>query len=113
MSSTPTIEELRQRIDSVEAEFGSRTNLLLDQMIVTGEKLDRLTDRVSRMDEQLEILADRVDYLATGQINLQSSVSQLTVLMTGFAHQAEADRAVMRSILEYLRNRYPGNGSAT
>lgn len=115
------IEELRERIKELEESdviFARRSNTLLDEILITDERLDRIAERLERTDTQLVQLADRFDQMVNGQIALQQTVNQLAMLWTGLAHQvegqanqAEADRAVMRSILEYLRNRYPGNGS--
>lgn len=124
MTQTPgnsDIEELRERIKELEESdviFARRSNTLLDEILITDERLDRIAERLERTDTQLVQLADRFDQMVNGQIALQQTVNQLAMLWTGLAHQvegqtnqAEADRAVMRSILEYLRNRYPGNGS--
>lgn len=126
MNQTPgnnDIEQLREQIKELEHNdeiFARRSNILLDQIIViderinrTDERIDRITERLDRTDGQLELLADRFDEMVNGQIALQETVSQLAVLWTGLAHQAEADRAVMRQVLEYLRNQYPGNGSGS
>ena len=40
----------------------------------------------------------------------QHNVDQLTSRFDQFLEQAAADRTVMREILQYLRNQYPGNG---
>jgi predicted transcriptional regulator len=100
--------------------FARRSNTLLDEILITDERLDRIAERLDRTDSQLEILADRFDRMVEGQIALQETVSQLAMLWTGLAHQvegqasqAEADRTLMRQILEYLRNQYPGNGSGS
>lgn len=126
MTQTPgnsDIEELRERIKELEESdviFARRSNTLLDEILITDERLDRIAERLERTDTQLVQLADRFDQMVNGQIALQETVNQLAMLWTGLAHQvegqanqAEADRAVMRSILEYLRNRYPGNGSGS
>lgn len=132
MTQTPEndIEQLRERIKELEHNdeiFARRSNTLLDEILITDERLDRISERldrtaaqsqentqaISQLNDQLEQLADRFDEMVNNQIGLQETVSQLTVFWTGLAHQAEADRAVMRQILEYLRNQYPGNGSGS
>ena len=120
MTQSRDIEELRERIKELEQNdeiFARRSNTLLDEILITDERLDRTaaqvqenTQAISRLDEQLERLADRFDQMVNNQIALQGTVDQLSMLWTGLARQAEADRAVMRSILEYLQNQYPGNG---
>ncbi|HBB32373.1 MAG TPA: hypothetical protein DDZ80_08755 [Cyanobacteria bacterium UBA8803] len=100
--------------------FARRSNTLLDEILITNERLDRVAERLDQIteqqnqtDKQLVLLAERFDQMVNSQIALQENVNQLTVLWTGLAHQAEQDRAVMRQILEYLRNRYPGNDRST
>lgn len=122
MTQSRDIEELRERIKELEQNdeiFARRSNTLLDEILITDERLDRTaaqvqenTQAISRLDEQLVQLAERFDQMVNNQIALQGTVDQLSMLWTGLARQAEADRAVMRSILEYLQNQYPGNGQS-
>jgi predicted nuclease with TOPRIM domain len=124
MTQTPgeadDIRRIREQLEGLDEEFTRKSNILLDQIIVldermerADERLERISERQERTDAMLEQLADRFDQMVNNQITMQANIEQLNVFMTGFAYQAEADRAVMRQILEYLRNRYPGNGSGS
>lgn len=117
MTQSRDIEELRERIKELEQNdeiFARRSNTLLDEILITDERLDRTaaqvqenTQAINRLDEQLERLADRFDELANGQLRMQEAISQLTILATGFARQAEADRVEIRRIWQYLLEQKP------
>lgn len=84
--------QLNQRLDSIEQRleegFSRPASLVLDEVLAleqrTNERLDRLTERVER--------------LADGQQELQSSIRQLIQVMFESSRDADADRAVMREM---------------
>lgn len=135
MSENQPIEEqlasLRERVSQLEsddADFARRSNLLLDEIIITDdnlktltrhvdtltEKVDRLTGQMDTLTERMDTLTIRVDQLAVSLGNTQAIVTQLATLMVQFTQNAEADRvtirenqAEVRRIWEYLLSQHP------
>lgn len=116
------IRRIREQLEGLDEEFTRKTNILLDQIIVldermerADERLERISERQERTDAMLEQLADRFDQMVNNQITMQANIEQLNVFMTGFAHQAETDRQIfqaeIRRIWEYLlQQRSNGHG---
>jgi chromosome segregation ATPase len=113
------LNELRSRVAALEeqdADFARRSNLLLDEILITDENLKILTRRVDALTERVDTLTERVDSLFLSQENTQATVAQLATLMVQFAQNAETDRQTfqteIRRIWEYLLERNPNGGSA-
>ncbi|MCA1991882.1 MAG: hypothetical protein LDL41_07530 [Coleofasciculus sp. S288] len=97
------ISELRERINEVEDDFSRRANLLLDEILLLRDETERNARATEQNTRAIGELTERINQV-DGQIeDLTESVQQLT-------QNANADRAIMLQILEYLRNQYPGNG---
>ena len=86
-------KELRQRLAEIDDAFTVRALAVLD---VADELHHQTNERIDRLAVQIDRNA-----LAIAQLAL--SVQQMVT-------NANADRAVMLEILQYLRNQYPGNG---
>ncbi len=106
-SNRGDIDQLSERIGQLAQsvselrESQSETRAALDRLIESQGDIrftvDRLLETMVRFQEERE--ADR------------ARVTNLERLAVSFVQNAEADRATMLQILEYLRNQYPGNGS--
>ncbi len=99
------ITNLRERVSQNETEFGKRTNILLDEMLVVQQNLASITEKIERLTE-------RVDLMAYGQLQLQNTVTDLSGLMVELAQRGAEDRTEIRRIWEYLQlqQRNQGNG---
>ncbi len=113
------ITNLRERVSQNETEFGKRTNIMLDEMLVVQQNLSSITEKIERLTE-------KVDLMAYGQLQLQNTVTDLSGIITDLSglvtelvrhdrsasRQREEDRAEIRRIWEYLQlqQRNQGNG---
>ncbi len=99
------ITALRERVSQDETEFGKRTNILLDEMLVTQQNLDRLTERV-------DALADGQRQMLATITNLSGFMLELAQRDRELAERGAEDRAEIRRIWEYLQlqQRNQGNG---
>ncbi len=106
------ITNLRERVSQNETEFGKRTNIMLDEMLVVQQNLSSITEKIERLTE-------RVDLMAYGQLQLQNTITDLSGLIMELvrrdmeaSRQREEDRAEIRRIWEYLQlqQRNQGNG---
>lgn len=115
MTETPReandIRQIREQLGGLDEEFTRKSNILLDQIIVLDERMDRADERLDRIDALLERLAERFDQMVNNQITMQAHMEQLNVFMVGFARQAETDRQIFqaetRRIWEYLLSQQP------
>ncbi len=106
------ISNLRERVSQVETEFGKRSNILLDEMLVTQQNLDRLTERVDLLaDGQRQMLATITD-LSGLMMQLAQHNIELAQRDRELAERGAEDRAEIRRIWEYLQlqQRNQGNG---
>lgn len=99
------LNEIHSRVDGMDREFSRRTNIILDEVLVLTQQMesltgqvDQLTTEVNRLTLRVNQLTERVDRLTENQEVTQGNVNQLTTLMVQFAHNAEADRAIIRGI---------------
>ncbi len=85
MTNTPSsdqrIANLEASISTLDTRWQRQHNILLDEMIVNGDHLNGLTQRVDQLTQNVDRLAE---------------------LMVQFAQNAERDRAEIRQIWEYL-----------
>ncbi len=88
-----SLAEIRATIATLDTNWQRRHNLLLDEIVVIGDQMSELTQKVDR--------------LAEGQEVMQSSINQLAKVMVQFAINAEADRAEIRKIWQYLLSQRP------
>jgi predicted phage tail protein len=82
------------------------------------QRLTELEDRLEEMDDIvaqrcLAVLdvADELHRQVNDQVDrLALQIDQLTASVQQLVTNANADRAIMLQILQYLQNQYPGNG---
>ncbi|NEP61055.1 MAG: hypothetical protein F6K31_29420 [Symploca sp. SIO2G7] len=118
------LAEIRQRIQELEAsdqDFAKKANTLLDEIIVNDQAIESLTRNLnefiaeSRRDreadrERIAFNEMRLDVFRERILMQDERFNTLQENIDRNIQQAEADRAVMSEILQYLRNQYPGNG---
>ena len=113
------LESLRSQVERVDTEFGRRCNILLDEIVVLtddlnslGRKVDRLAIGQQQLQEGQQHLQNGQQQLQEGQQQMQLALANLSTVMVQMARNAEADRAEIRRIWEYLetQQRTQGNG---
>lgn len=104
----------QERLDSIEEQLSQLTNrweemddVVADRCLAILDAADvvyrKQSERIDRIALQIDRAALQIDRNATAIGELSRSVQQLV-------SDANADRAVMLEILQYLRNQHPGNG---
>lgn len=121
--SDPTLE----RLDRIEANLETVSQVLLRiSGVVESNRgdIDQLSERIGQLAQSISSLRESqvetkfsVDRLIDTFVRFQEEgmndrarISHLEQVASDFIQNAEADRAIMLQILEYLRNQYPGNG---
>ncbi|NES21661.1 MAG: hypothetical protein F6K41_22715 [Symploca sp. SIO3E6] len=97
--------------DSERIAFNEmRLDVFRERILLQDERFNTVQQNIDRntqnIDRNTRDIAD-LQLLAT---QVLQSVSALRQAQQISVQQAEADRAVMAEILQYLRNQYPGNG---
>ncbi len=120
------VSALRERVSQDETEFGKRTNILLDEILVLQAENSSFDKKLDSLTERMDSLTERVDSLAYSQQQLTATVTSLSGLMmelaqrnialaqrdNELAQRSAEDRAEIRRIWEYLQlqQRNQGNG---
>lgn len=106
------LESLRSQVERVDTEFGRRCNILLDEIVVLTDDLNSLGRKVDRLAIGQQQLQEGQQQLQEGQQQMQLALANLSTVMVQMARNAEADRAEIRRIWEYLetQQRTQGNG---
>ncbi|NER48752.1 MAG: hypothetical protein F6J92_19060, partial [Symploca sp. SIO1A3] len=110
-----------QELEASDQDFAKKANTLLDEIIVNDQAIESLTRNLnefiaeSRRDreadrERIAFNEMRLDVFRERILMQDERFNTLQENIDRNIQQAEADRAVMTEILQYLRNQYPGNG---
>ncbi|NEP08915.1 MAG: hypothetical protein F6K14_01420 [Symploca sp. SIO2C1] len=73
-------------------------------------RLDVFRERILMQDERFNTIQQNIERNTRDIAEVQILATQVLQAQQISVQQAEADRAVMSEILQYLRNQYPGNG---
>ena len=106
VSVASVVESNRDSISDLTDGLDRLTNLV-DRLAVRHESTQLTVERLAVTVERLTL---RLDRLAESQQTTQASVDQLARLMMQFAQNAEADRAEIRRVWEYLNQQSNGGG---
>ncbi len=106
VSVASVVESNRDSISDLTDQIDRLTNLV-DRLAVRHESTQLTVERLAVTVERLTL---RLDRLAESQQTTQASVDQLARLMMQFAQNAEADRAEIRRVWDYLNQQSNGGG---
>jgi hypothetical protein len=94
---------VEQRLTDLERRLGEFDDVVAQRCLAVLDVADELHRQTN---ERIDRLALQIDRNALAIAQLTVSVQQLVV-------NANADRAVMLQILQFLQNQYPGNGKGS
>lgn len=97
MTYTPNSEQRLDRIERILDTLASNQITEREDRLAVREDLEILSQTVQRSVENTDRAISQLTQ------NLNSSIQDLTGIMVQFAHDAEADRAVMREIQTEVR----------
>ncbi len=96
--------ELRQRLEELDDATVVRALAVMD----IADELHRRS--IEHADELHRQSNERIDRIAIQIDRNALAIGQLSLSIQQLVNNANADRAVMLEILQYLRNQHPGNG---
>jgi methyl-accepting chemotaxis protein len=98
---------IEQRLTELEARLEEMDDIVAQRCLAVLDVADELHRQINDRVDRLALQIDR-NALAIAQNNL--AIGQLTASVQQLVTNANADRAIMLQILQYLQNQYPGNG---
>ena len=110
-------ENLTRNLNEFIAESRRDREADRERIAFNEMRLDVFRERILMQDERFNTIQQNIDRNTQNIDRNTRDIADLQLIATQVlqaqqisVQQAEADRAVMAEILQYLRNQYPGNG---
>ncbi|NER22862.1 MAG: hypothetical protein F6J86_28075 [Symploca sp. SIO1B1] len=104
------IESLTRNLNDFITESRRDREADRERIAFNEMRLDVFRERILLQDERFNTIQQNIDRNTRDIAELQLIATQVLQTQQISVQQAEADRAVMTEILQYLRNQYPSNG---
>jgi len=101
------LNQVTDKLDATADQFRQ----LVTQQLATDARLDRVTERLDRVATQQEANTKAISDLTVETDSLRDIVMHFVQLSERDREQASADRAEIRKIWEYLRDRNGGSST--